>query len=119
VVACGNARQDLLEDNSGVKLLMATQLIGWAAAAVLLATIGRQVYSQWRDGTSQGVSKWLFVGQISASSGFIAYSWLLANWVFLVTNALILLTALFGQWVYLRNKRRSAANPPSKVADLS
>jgi MtN3 and saliva related transmembrane protein len=91
---------------------MGTEIIGWAAAAVLLATIGRQVYSQWRDGTSQGVSKWLFVGQVLASSGFVAYSWLLGNWVFLATNALILLAALLGQWVYLRNKRRERADCP-------
>jgi MtN3 and saliva related transmembrane protein len=86
---------------------MGTEIIGWAAAAVLLATIGRQVYSQWRDGTSQGVSKWLFVGQVSASAGFIVYSWRLQSWVFVATNALILVTALLGQWVFLRNKRRS------------
>jgi uncharacterized protein with PQ loop repeat len=82
-----------------------TQLIGWAAAAILLATLSRQVYSQWRDRTSEGVSKWLFVGQVSASVGFIVYSWLLASWVFVGTNALILVTALLGQWVYRRNKR--------------
>ena len=84
---------------------MATELIGWAAAAVLLATIGRQVYSQWRAGTSQGVSRWLFVGQITASIGFVIYSWLLRNWVFVVTNVLMLGTALLGQCIYLHNKR--------------
>ena len=84
---------------------MTTELIGWATAVVLLATIGRQVYTQWRDRTSQGVSKWLFIGQVSASAGFVAYSWLLENWVFVATNALLLVTAIFGQWVYLRNKR--------------
>jgi MtN3 and saliva related transmembrane protein len=84
---------------------MITELIGWLAAVVLLATIGRQVYSQWRDGTSKGVSKFLFAGQISASIGFVIYSWLLANWVFVVTNGLILVAAVFGQWIYLRNKR--------------
>jgi hypothetical protein len=26
---------------------MMTELIGWTAATILLATIGRQVYSQW------------------------------------------------------------------------
>jgi MtN3 and saliva related transmembrane protein len=84
---------------------MPTELIGWLAAAILLATIGRQVYSQWRDRTSQGVSKWLFVGQIMASIGFVIYSWLLRNWVFVVTNVLMLGTALLGQWIYLHNKR--------------
>ena len=85
---------------------MTTELIGWIAAIILLATIARQVYSQWRDRTSLGVSKWLFVGQILASVGFIVYSWLLRNWVFLVTNVLMLGTALLGQWIYLHNKRR-------------
>lgn len=84
---------------------MATELIGWLAAAILLATLGRQVYSQWRTGASQGISKWLFTGQVSASTAFIVYSWLLANWVFVVTNGFILVTAMLGQWVYLRNKR--------------
>ena len=82
-----------------------TQLIGWAAAGILLLTLGRQVYSQWRDRTSKGVSKWLFVGQCAASAGFIVYSWLLQNWVFLVTNALMLVTAVLGEIVYLRNRK--------------
>jgi uncharacterized protein with PQ loop repeat len=82
-----------------------TELIGWVAAAVLLTTMGRQVYSQWRDGTSQGVSKWLFIGQLAASLGFITYSWQLGNWVFVVTNTLMLLTAGIGQWIYLGNKK--------------
>ena len=67
--------------------------------------MGRQVYTQWRDGTSKGVSKWLFIGQLAASLGFIMYSWRLGNWVFVVTNALMLLTAGFGQWTYLSNKK--------------
>ncbi|HEY3918230.1 MAG TPA: hypothetical protein VGL83_10580 [Stellaceae bacterium] len=85
---------------------MATELIGWAAAAILIATIGRQVYTQWRDGTTAGVSKWLFVGQVSASIGFIVYSWLLRELVFVATNVVMLLTALLGQHIYLRNQRK-------------
>jgi MtN3 and saliva related transmembrane protein len=87
---------------------MATELIGWSAAVVLLATLGRQVHTQWRAGTTAGVSKWLFAGQFAASTGFVVYSWLLASWVFVVTNALILLTAIVGQCIYLRNKRAAA-----------
>jgi MtN3 and saliva related transmembrane protein len=82
-----------------------TDLIGWAAAAILLLTLARQVYTQWRDRTSQGVSRWLFVGQCTASIGFVVYSWLLGSWVFVVTNALILVTAVVGEIIYLRNKR--------------
>ena len=59
-----------------------TELIGWFAAIVLLSTIGRQVYTQWRDGISKGLSRWLFIGQMTASIAFIIYSWLLGNWVF-------------------------------------
>jgi MtN3 and saliva related transmembrane protein len=95
---------------------MATDGIGWAAAVVLLATLGRQVYAQWRAGTSVGVSRWLFLGQLSASTGFVIYSWLLANWVFVVTNALILATALLGQWIYLRNRRRDGGVPDQSAA---
>jgi MtN3 and saliva related transmembrane protein len=84
------------------------ELIGWLSAAVLLATIGRQVYSQWRDGSSQGVSRWLFIGQLGASTGFVVYSWLLSNWVFVVTNLLMLVTAFIGEAIYLRNRRRRA-----------
>lgn len=84
---------------------MLTEVIGWVSAAVLLATISRQVYKQWRDKSSEGVSKWLFVGQVVASAGFTLYSYLLENWVFTVTNALILVSALVGQVIYLRNKR--------------
>jgi MtN3 and saliva related transmembrane protein len=84
---------------------MSTELIGWVSAVILLVTIGRQVYSQWREGSSRGVSRWLFIGQLAASTGFVVYSWLLANWVFVVTNALMLITALLGEWIYLRNKK--------------
>jgi MtN3 and saliva related transmembrane protein len=90
---------------------VATELIGWLSAVVLLVTIGRQVYSQWRNGTSQGVSRWLFLGQLLASSGFIVYSWRLANWVFVATNGLMLVTALLGQWLFVRNRRRDEAEP--------
>ena len=56
---------------------MLTELIGWAAATVLLATICRQVYTQWRERSTGGVSKWLFVGQLVASTLFVIYSALL------------------------------------------
>ncbi len=82
-------------------------LIGWAASLVLIATLVRQTITQWRADEPQGVSGWLFAGQITASVLFIAYSVLLKNMVFIVTNSLILLTAIAGQWVYLRAKRGS------------
>jgi MtN3 and saliva related transmembrane protein len=61
-----------------------------------------------RSGTTQGLSRWLFIGQLAASTGFIIYSWLLRNWVFVVTNVLMLATAAIGQWIFLRNVRRES-----------
>jgi hypothetical protein len=71
-----------------------------------LATLGRQVLAQWHTGATSGVSRWLFIGQLAASSGFALYSWLLDNWVFLVTNVALVLTAITGEMIYLRNRRR-------------
>ena len=82
-------------------------LVGWIASAILLATLARQTWRQWREPDPRGVSRWLFVGQIAASVGFVAYSWMLRNWVFLVTNTLILLTAIIGQ-IALSRARRDA-----------
>jgi MtN3 and saliva related transmembrane protein len=83
--------------------------IGWLASAILLTTVGRQVYTEWKTRSTAGVSRWLFVGQVAASVGFAIYSYLLRNWVFLFSNLALLMTALLGQWLYSRNKRR--ANP--------
>jgi MtN3 and saliva related transmembrane protein len=79
--------------------------IGWAASAILLATLLRQVYTQWRERSTKGVSRWLFIGQLTASTGFLIYSFLLDNWVFVFTNAALLVTALLGQWIYARNTK--------------
>lgn len=72
------------------------QALGWASSLVLLATIAAQIIKQWRERSAQGVSVWLFVGQTAASVGFTIYSALTGNWVFTVTNALLLLSALCG-----------------------
>lgn len=80
--------------------------VGWIASAILIATLIRQIYTQWKDPDPSGVSTWLFLGQITASAGFIAYSWMLKNWVFIVTNSIILLTALVGQFVMWRKNKK-------------
>ena len=88
-------------------------LLGWGASAILVATLARQTWRQWRHPDPRGVSHWLFIGQIAASAGFVAYSWLVGNWVFIVTNAVILATAIVGQCVDLRARRRAAARTPA------
>ena len=85
-------------------------LLGWVSSLVLLLTLGQQVQKQWRSCDSRGVSTWLFVGQMAASTGFAVYSYLLDNWVFLFTNALLVVNALLGEWVTLRNRRQGRAS---------
>ncbi len=82
------------------------EVIGWFSSVVLVLTIGKQVYKQWKSGSSEGVSKWLFLGQMTASVGFTIYSWLVHNWVFVVTNALMLCNALLGWGIVRRHRRR-------------
>jgi len=86
---------------------MMEQWLGWLASIVLLTTLACQVYEQWRTRSVQGVSPWLFAGQLTASTGFVVYSWLIANWIFVVTNVAILLTAVAGNVIYRRNVRLS------------
>lgn len=80
--------------------------VGWASSLILILTIGKQVFKQWHDGPSEGVSSWLFVGQLAASSGFTIYSWLVKNWVFVVTNALMVVNGLLGYAITVRHRRR-------------
>lgn len=84
-----------------------TELIGWTSSLILLATIVTQIHKQWEERSSTGVSKWLFIGQLVASGGFTAYSYLVGNWVFVVTNALMAMSAIVG-WVVVRHHRHNA-----------
>jgi MtN3 and saliva related transmembrane protein len=84
--------------------------LGWLASALLLATLGRQIWVQWRERSTQGVSGWMFIGQISASVCFAVYSWLIGSWVFVATNLALIVTALIGQWIYRRNVKLEEKN---------
>ena len=88
---------------------MNPDVIGWLASIVLLATLIRQVVTMARDPEAKGVSRWLFIGQIAASTGFVTYSALVGDWVFIVTNVCILATAVFGQIVTWRHRRHASA----------
>lgn len=100
-------------------MVNAVDVIGWVSSLVLVFTLGWQVRKQWRSRDSGGVSTWLFVGQLAASCGFSIYSFLLENWVFLTTNLLLVINALLGQWVTLRNRRhRSAPAHAASQADV-
>ena len=85
-----------------------TEIIGWASSLILLATLIKQVHKQWRDGTSEGISKWLFVGQLAASTGFTVYSYLVGSWVFMVTNSLLTVNNIIGIVLYFYFRKRQA-----------
>jgi len=84
---------------------MSAELIGWASSLILLLTLGAQTRKLYRTRSNQGVSRWLYVGELAAAVGFTTYSALLHNAVYITTNALGVLTSLFGLGFYLRNRR--------------
>ncbi len=91
------------------------EALGWFSSVVLLLTIGKQVHKQWREGASHGVSKWLFIGQTVASAGFLCYSWLVHNWVFVATNALMLASAVIGLGIVMHHRRRGRGGRPEQA----
>ena len=76
------------------------EIIGWVSSLVLLATLVKQVHKQWKDKTSEGISKWLFAGQLAASIGFTVYSVATASWVFAFTNFALTINNIIGVSLY-------------------
>ncbi|WP_018749071.1 SemiSWEET family transporter [Chitiniphilus shinanonensis] len=83
----------------------AVQWIGIVSALVLLITLLRQIRVQWTSRDVEGVSGWLFAGQMCASAGFLCYSWLIGDTVFIFINVMGLTTALLGQGIYWYKRR--------------
>jgi uncharacterized protein with PQ loop repeat len=82
--------------------LMTIEILGWASSLILLATLVKQVYKQWKDRTSEGISSLLFIGQLAASIGFTIYSVATGSWVFAFTNAALTVNNIIGIWLYFR-----------------
>ena len=80
--------------------------LGWVSSAILLATLLSQIYKQWKQGTSKGVSKWLFIGQLATSVGFTIYSVAKGDTVFIVTNSLLTVSAIVGIYIYFHFRKR-------------
>jgi MtN3 and saliva related transmembrane protein len=85
---------------------MYVEIVGWLSSLLLLLTIGKQIHAQWKKGTSKGVSTFLFIGQLGASTGFLIYSILLKSWVFIVTNGLMMVSAMVGIVIVMMHRRR-------------
>jgi len=90
--------------------------LGWISSFILILTIAKQVYGQWQKGTSEGVSKWLFFGQIAASIGFLVYSIYQQNAVFIATNAIMILNSLAGIGILFYHRRKERRNPQTQEA---
>ena len=90
------------------------EAIGWISSFILVLTIGKQVFKQWKEGSSENVSKWLFIGQLAASIGFTIYSWLVGNWVFVITNAIMVVNGLVGLFIVLHHRRRERREQGTK-----
>ncbi len=85
------------------------EIIGWASSLILLLTLIKQVHKQWREGNSEGISKWLFIGQLLASVGFTVYSYLVGSWVFMVTNGLLTVNNIIGICLYFYYLKKGRA----------
>ncbi len=86
------------------------EILGWTSSLILLATLVKQVYKQWKDRTSEGISKWLFLGQLAASVGFAVYSIATGSWVFAFTNTALTLNNIIGIWLYFRYRTSEQKN---------
>lgn len=96
---------------------LSPDILGWAATLVLIATLLRQIYTQHTSRSIEAVSKWLFIGQITASTLFVAYSYAVGSMVFVVTNLLVLSTAVLGQVLAVRRRRQANDETARSAAD--
>ncbi len=105
-----------------------TLIVGWASSLLLLATLIAQVRGAWKRPRAAASSWWLFLGQLLASAGFTAYSALLRDWVFVVTNGLLTVNALVGMAISagrlrarlralrMHGRRRHPSSQPSRLS---
>lgn len=82
------------------------EIVGWASSVILLITLVKQVHKQWKDATSEGISTWLFIGQLFASVGFTIYSYSVGNWVFTITNALLTINNIIGIALFFHFRKK-------------
>lgn len=92
-----------------------TELIGWTSSAILLVTLLVQVRAQWKARRTEAVSPWLFIGQLAANLGFVVYSALLGNAVFVVTNVVLACVSIGGWIVLVVHRRRERALAPARA----
>ncbi len=82
-----------------------THLAGYLASAILFATLATQIHKQWSRGTTKGVSRWLFIGQLAASIGFTVESAVIGSVLFVVVNSVLAVSALVGMSLWFVQHR--------------
>ena len=88
------------------------ELIGWGSAAILVPAFATQTYRQWqdRDRPVNTAALWFFVLVLIGTAGQVAYSWMVANWVYLALNGVLVLNNTFGlgiavhRWLEFRSR---------------
>ena len=65
-----------------------------------------KAWKEWRDRVKHGISPLFFVGQVTTSVLFIAYSAMVGNRIFVVGNVLVLAAALAGGAILAYNRAR-------------
>lgn len=78
--------------------------LGWVAAIILVLTLFAQVKKNWEEKKLRGVNPLLYYGQATASFCFALYSFSIGSWVFVITNAFCLLSAIIGIYLVHRYK---------------
>lgn len=86
---------------------MVSAAVGWTASAVVLVTTVGQIVKQWRDGTSKGVSPWLFVGELVSALLFLWYAVAIHNAVYIATNALMIAASIAGLAIVAYHRGKS------------
>ncbi len=81
------------------------EIIGWIGSVILVLSISKQVYKQWSEGTSEGVSIWLFIGRIASAVLLTIYSVLNWNAVFIFINVLLTIVGILGLIIMYRQKK--------------
>ncbi|HXG95012.1 MAG TPA: PQ-loop domain-containing transporter [Blastocatellia bacterium] len=78
--------------------------LGWTAAIILVVTLFAQVRKNLKEKRLKGVNPMLYYGQAIASLCFTIYSISIGSIIFVITNSLVLLSAMIG--IYLVHRYR-------------
>ena len=94
---------------------MGISLIGWLSAAVDRSRHWACNCTTSVASKTAALSRWLFAGQALASIGFLGYSALAHDAVFVTASSLILTAAIIGQLLVFSGRRRDRRRQPSRV----